>query len=497
MHFNILNILVSHGFGNKDDYQNVYINLYNSLKKAIINKVLDKNVKLPPTRILAKDIGVSRSTVIKAYELLVLEKYAKTIVGSGYYVSYTKNKIPHNYLNPKLKIGGYPSISKRGRLFKKNVLIINHSRSSKGIAFRPGLPPLDIFPITQWKSLANEYWKTVRSSELSYSKSIGLESLRQNISNYLKIYRNIDCHLNQVIVTTGSFHSLSLISDALIDNKDEVVIENPTYQHAYHLFDSLKAKICAVDIDNEGIVIESAKCKSPKLVYTTPSNQYPIGVKMSIKRRVELLNWASNKNTIIIEDDYDHEFSNWENPIPSIFSLDKQERVVYLGTFNKLLHPSIRIGYMIVPNYLLDTITALIEQSSRFVSPPIQKTLSAFIENDYLNKHLRNIIEISIERKKLFLEHFKLNFNNDILIKSDNSGLHIIGRLQNDIDDKKLSFFLSEKGIVTYPYSNYFIGKNKKKGLVMGYCSVNNKLIKETIFRMSNEYKAFLKNNTK
>ena len=492
MHFNFKNILINHGFGNKDDYQNIYINLYNSLKLAIVNRALDENVKLPPTRILAKDIGVSRSTVIKAYELLVLEKYAKTIVGSGYYVTATKNKKLNHSLSPHLKLGGYPSISKRGNSFRKNVHIVNSIKSYRGIAFRPGLPPLDIFPITQWKNLSNDYWKNVRSSELTYSKTIGVESLRQNISNYLKIYRNINCDADQIIITTGSLHSLSLISDALIDKKDEVVIENPTYPHAYHLFDSLKARMCSVDIDKEGMVIDNVKCKSPKLVYTTPSNQYPTGVKMSIKRRLELLKWASSKNTIIIEDDYDHEFSNWEKPVSSIFSLDKQERVVYLGTFNKLLHPSIRLGYMIVPHYLMDTVTALYEQSSRFVSPPLQKILSAFIEKDYLNKHLRHIIEVSIERKALFFDCFNSNFDDEISIDSNNTGLHIIGSLKEKIDDKKLTSFLSQKGIVAHPYSNYFIEGNKKNGLVMGYSSVNNKLIRETIIKMKNEYQNFL-----
>ena len=491
LYFNIKNILTSYGFGNKDDYQNIYINLFDSIKKAIINRTLDEDIKLPPSRVLAQDLEISRSTVIKAYDLLVLEKYVKSIPGSGYYIASTKNKKIRSHFNTQIVQGKYPSISKRGNAFRKNIQLIS-KKSEKGIAFRPGLPPLDIFPITQWKNLSNDYWKSVRSSELSYSETIGVESLRQNISNYLKIYRNIDCDADQIIITTGSLHSLSLISDALIDKKDEVVIENPTYPHAYHLFDSLKARMCSVDIDEEGMVIDSVKCKSPKLVYTTPSNQYPTGVKMSIKRRLDLLKWASSNNTIIIEDDYDHEFSNWEKPVSSIFSLDKQKRVVYLGTFNKLLHPSIRLGYMIVPHYLLDTVTALYEQSSRFVSPPLQKILSAFIEKDYLNKHLRRIIEVSIERKALFFDCFNSYFDGEISIDSNNTGLHIIGSLKEGIDDIQLANFLGKRGIIAHPYSKYFIGGDKQQGLIMGYSSVNNKLIKETIVKMKDEYLNFI-----
>jgi len=482
--------LTSHGFGNKINYQNIYINLYDSIKRAIINRTLDENVKLPPSRVLAQDLEISRSTVIKAYELLVLEKYVLSIPGSGYYIASTKHKkMRHNFKAQPVK-GKYPSISKRGNAFRKNIQLIS-SKSEKGIAFRPGLPPLDIFPVQQWKHLMNDYWRNVRSSQLSYSNTLGLESLRENISNYLKIYRNIDCNSDQIIITTGSLHSLSLLSDALIDKKDEVVIENPTYPHAFNLFDSLKAKICPAHIDEEGIVINKVKCKTPKLVYTTPSNQYPTGIKMSINRRLELLKWASKKNTLIVEDDYDHEFSNWENPISSIFSLDNQERVIYLGTFNKLLHPSIRLGYMIVPHYLIDTITALYEQSSRFVSPSVQETLNAFIEKDYLNKHLRSVIEVSVERKELFLETFNSVFENEIILDSNNTGLHIIGKLKDEIEDKALANYLAKKGVIAHPFSKYFIDGSKKNGLVMGYSSVNSKLIKETIFKMKKAYSEY------
>ncbi|WP_460217855.1 MocR-like pyridoxine biosynthesis transcription factor PdxR [Psychroserpens sp. MEBiC05023] len=491
MHFNIKNILITNGFDLINNTNNIYFNLYESLKKAIIKRYLEENFKLPPTRVLSKDLNVSRSTVIKAYDILVLEKFIKSKPGSGYYVASLKNKKFNHNLNANQTEGNYPKISKRGLAFKKNIQLITNR--PKGIAFRPGLPPLDIFPVQQWKNLSNDYWKTVKASELSYSNTLGLECLRESISNYLKIYRNIDCNPNQIIITTGSLHSLSLISNSLIDKNDNVVIENPTYPHAYNLFHSLKAKIHTSKIDNEGIIIKDVKCVNPKLIYTTPSNQYPTGIKMSLKRRSELLKWASANNSLIIEDDYDHEFSNWEKPLSSMFSLDRQERVVYLGTFNKLMHPSIRLGYMILPDFLIDTVRALYEQSSRFVSPSQQKILNDFIEKDYLNKHLRKVIQVSIQRKSLFLKHFNDAFENDIIINSENSGLHIIGNLKANIEDVKLSDLLSQKGIIAHPFSNYFVNGKKENGLVMGYCSVNHKVIKETIIKMKAGYSNYLK----
>lgn len=487
MHFNIKNIIINNGFEAILSNKNIYINLYESIKKGIINRTLEKGIKLPPTRILAKDLEISRSTVIKAYDLLVLEKYIKSIPGSGYYVLSIKDKkIRHNITSYSAK-RKYPSISKRGKSFKNNFQI-KRGQTAKGVAFRPGLPPLDIFPVDQWKNLSNNYWKTVRPSELSYADTLGLANLRNNISNYLKLYRNIHCESNQIVITSGSLHSLSLICDVLIDKNDEVVIENPTYPRAFYLLNSLKANIYPTEIDEEGIVVNKLKCKKPKLIYTTPSNQYPTGVKMTLKRRMELLDWASKKEALIIEDDYDHEYSNWEKPVSSIFSLDKQDRTVYLGTFNKLLHPSIRLGYMIIPHYLIDVVAAMYGQSNRFIATSLQQTLNDFIERDYLNKHLRNVIEISQERKQIFIKYFSEYFDKEILVDSRNTGLHLIGTLQQDFKDKDLASFFGKHNIVVHPYSNYFIGEEKQNGLVMGYSSVNIKKMKDTLLKMQQLY---------
>lgn len=497
MHFNIKSILNSHGFGNKNDYQNIYINLYSTLKDAIINKTLHDGLKLPPTRVLAKDLEISRSTVIKAYELLVLENYLKSVTGSGYYINSAKNIKTHSALLSRKKHKGYPSLSKKGISFQKNIHLINNAQSNSEIAFKPGLPPLDIFPTNIWKNLSNTYWGGIKSSELSYSKSNGLLSLRENISNYLKIYRNITCDASEIIITTGSLHSLYLLANTLIDKGDRVLMENLTYPHAYRLFKSLQAKISQIDLDDHEKSIDDLKNKNAKLFYAIPSNQNYLGNKMSLNKRLNLLQWASNNGALIVEDDYEQEFSNWKIPIASIYSLDKQERVIYLGTFNKLLFPSIRLGYMIVPEYLQNAITCLIGQSSRFVSPELQQVMSMFIEKDYLNKHIRNVVGVAQERKEIFVEHFNKNFGDDIVLDQNSTGLNILGKFKDqNINDEHVSEYLKQKGIVTNPLSKYYINNPKESGLVMGYSCVNNKLIKENLLKMSKEYYNFLKLNT-
>jgi GntR family transcriptional regulator/MocR family aminotransferase len=496
LHFNIKSILNNHGFGNKNDYQNIYIILYNSLKDAIINKNLQEGFKLPPTRVLANDLEISRSTVIKAYELLVLENYVKSIKGSGYYINSQKKLNNHISSNSRYQHKYYPSISKRGVAFQKNIHIINNVQTNNEIAFKPGLPPLDIFPINIWKNLSNEYWNNIKSSELSYSKAYGLQSLRENISNYLKIYRNITCDANQIIITTGSLHSLYLLANAIIDKGDKVLMESLTYPHAYRLFKSLQAKISQIDLDKDKI-IDSLKNKKPKFFYTIPSNQNYLGNNMSLSKRLNLLEWASKNGALIIEDDYEQEFSNWKSPLPSIYSLDKQERVVYLGTFNKLLIPSIRLGYMIVPDYLHNAIINLISQSNRFVSPELQQIMSLFIEKDYLNKHIRKVVSISNERKEIFTEHFKQHFGTEIVLDQSSSGLNILGKFNSqNVNDEQVSEYLKQKGIVTNPLSKYYIKNPNESGLVMGYSCVNNKLIKENIQKMAKAYDDFLKTSS-
>ncbi|SFW24630.1 transcriptional regulator, GntR family [Sinomicrobium oceani] len=485
-------ILMAHGFGSGQAGESLYLELYNAIKKAIIKKKLEYNTRLPPTRLLSQDLGVSRSTVVKAYDILCLENYITSVQGSGYFVNdFQQKKIKYS-LKTYDKPTEYPSVSEKARRFRKHLNLMNRMHQP-GLAFRPGLPPLDIFPVGQWQQLTNNYWKGVKYSDLSYKSSLGLDSLRKSIVNYLKIYRNIQCHYEQVVIVTGSLHSLSILGELLIDPGDEVIVENPTYANAIAIFRSLKSRMTALEIDEQGLDISDArkKVKNPKLIYTTPSNQYPSGVQMSLQRRLELLEYANARNCLIIEDDYDHEFSNWDNPITSIFGLDKNERVIYQGTFNKLLHPSIRLGYIIVPSYLIEDIKALYEQSLRFVSPEVQKVMSDFIERNYFSRHLRSVLQISRERREFFTTAFDKLFGGVLKILPVSGGLHLIVQLPETIDDVLFSDYLADNGIITFPYSKYFSREPKKNGLIMGFSSVSTPVIKQKLELMYQLYTAY------
>mgnify|MGYP001474335780 CR=1 FL=1 len=466
MYYNFKNLIES-----KKEYP-LYKFYSNEIKKIILDSRIIENQKLPPTRILSKDLNISRSTALRIYDILLFEGLISSKKGSGYYVIYKTSKNQEKKIVNKHQ---YPKLSKKSELFKKNKYLSTDNFSKTGVAFRPGLPPLDIFPVNKWKNISNTYWRISKPSDLSYAPPEGLDRLRINISNYLRVYRNIRCDYNQIIITSGSLHSLYLISNAILDSGDKIGMENPTFPRAFNLFKSLKAKIIPCEIDDEGILLNKLKTKV-KFIYTTPSNQYPSGVKMSINRRNELLKWVSKNNSIIIEDDYDHEFSNIKDPIPSLFSLDNEERVVYLGTFNKLLHPSLRMGYIIVPKFMSQSIISIYEQSFRFVPSSTQEIMSTFIEKDYLNKHVRNVLEIASKRKEIFISRTKEHL---LIDKKKNNGLHLIANFYKKNNDIRIFKSLLKENVVAYPLSNYYITRKKSNGLVMGYCSVNTKVLKE------------------
>lgn len=483
MHFNLKALLARNGFFLDVKQPQIYVNLYTAFKKAILNRSLETGYQLPPSRVLANDLGISRSTVLKAIDLLLVENYITAKKGSGYFVRAPKNKKIKLNIPAVEKKGGYPTLSQKGKAFSANAIWTGED-SIKGVAFRPGLPPLDIFPVQIWKKLIDDYWKRITPSELSYCNTIGVQCLRENLAQYLKVYRNVHCHPDQIIVTTGSLHSLYLVANILLEPHDDVLVENPTYPMAYRLFKSLGANIHVANVDTEGLNLTEITCHKPKFVYTTPSCQYPTGIKMSMSRRKQLLKWAAKNETFIVEDDYNHEFSNWEKPLGSLYGMDPQERVIYLGTFNKLIHPSLRLGYMILPQQLVGPVSALYQQSSRFVSRQNQKAMSAFIEKDYLNKHLRKVINTANERKDFFVHHFNNTMGDAFSLDTSNAGLHLIANNKYSIKDVYLEQKFMEHNIRVHALSNYYILPNNINGLVMGFCSVNPKQIKETILKM-------------
>lgn len=473
--------------------QGLYQQVFSIIKDSILNNDIPEGSILPSTRVLAIALKVSRSSVIKAYELLMIEGYVESFVGSGHRVKGIINQTLQP--NPKnFSEFGYPDLSENGKSFQKTVTLIN-STDDISIAFRPGLPPLDIFPVNQWKNLTNLYWRHIKSSALSYSASSGTEQLKKTLANYLNFSRQIKCDPRQIIIVSGSLQSLYLIGNVVINPGDYVTMENPTFPNVHSIFKGLRANIQPVEIDNQGIkvsdMVQFGHINS-KLIHTVPSCHYPTGVKMSLNRRYELLKWANEHKSIIIENDYEHEVNNYKDFTPSLFSLDTEQRTIFLGTFNRLLHPSIRVGYMVVPFYLLDAIEALLKHSHRFVPSSIQVVLSQFIEKNYLYNHVKKVIESAEERKKLFFTTFEECFGETLLLNtSPTRSLHTLTELHNGLKDNDIAAYLAKNNIITHAYSKCFVDQNIKQGLILGYSPVRSPIIKQKIVQMEKLYRKF------
>ena len=473
----------------------LYQQIHALIKDAILNNDIPEGSMLPSTRQLAATLKVSRSTIIKSYELLLIENFIESTTGSGHKVKSIFSEKKPTMQNDFSKFV-YPDLSETGKSFQKNVSLIN-STDDTDIAFRPGLPPLDIFPVNQWKNLSNLYWRNIKSSGLSYSASSGTDQLKKSLANYLNFSRNIKCDPRQIIIVSGSLQSLYIIGNVLLNPGDFMTMENPTFPNVISIFKGLRSNIQTVSIDQEGLIVNELNQPGhvqSKLIHTVPSCHYPTGVRMSLNRRLELLKWANETGTIIIENDYEHEVNNYKDFIPSLYGLDTQQRVIFFGTFNRLLHPSIRVGYMVVPFYLLDAVEALLKHSHRFVPSSIQVVLSQFIERNYLYNHVKNVIEIAEERKKLFCETFENSFNDSLVLeKSDIRSLHVFAKLNEGIKDKELVDHFARHNIIAHPFSKCFITDNPTQGLILGYTPVRTQIIKQKMLQMEKLYKGFVR----
>jgi GntR family transcriptional regulator/MocR family aminotransferase len=451
----------------------VYQTIYNVLKQAIVTHDLPNNCELPPTRKLSLELGVSRSTLVKVYELLRLEGILISKAGSGHIVHYEEAE-DVNALT-KSSDASLAEISELGKSFFGNVKLVN-TLDDSSIAFRPGLPPLDIFPVTQWKKQINKYWQFIKASELSYHSEAGVEPLRKSIANYLNLTRNVKCEHGQVFIVGGSLQSLFLIGSFMLNPGDGVFMENPTFPNVHSVFRGLRANISGINLDAEGIDIESAKrrkAKNTKLIHVTPSCQYPMGMQMSAARRKEVVDFASQKGLYIIENDYEPEINHHRSATTPLFSLDKENRTFYIGTFNRILHPSIRLGFMVVPKHLVAPMKALVRHSHLFVSPSLQYTLNSFIDNKFLHKHVAKLLEVSAERHALVQKILSEKAQHLLTpIPFNVPSLHLTALLKEKTADQKVVSALAEKGIIAHSLSKCFVEGEKQQGLILGHSCI-------------------------
>ena len=349
--------------------------------------------------------------------------------------------------------------------------------------FRPGVPALDAFPFDTWRQLQSKTWRYISTSSITYGRAKGYRPLREAITEYLQVARGVRCSSSQVIVVSGTQQAIMLAAYVLLDPGDKILMEDPGYPRARGTFQAVGAQILDAPVDSEGLNVQEVNSESEaRMAYTTPSHQYPLGVTMSLKRRLELLDWAQSNDAWVLEDDYDSEYRYEGRPIEALQGIDASERVIYTGTFSKVLFPALRLGYIVVPHDLEDSF----EQARALIDrcPPIssQMVLHKFMAQGHFERHVRRMRVLYSKRREALIAALNCTANGIMpSVTTSNAGLHLIGWLRGSMSDKRASRRLEEHGIVAPPLSFYYRRSPVQNGLLLGYAATDEEAIRSGV----------------
>jgi GntR family transcriptional regulator/MocR family aminotransferase len=445
--------------------------VYESIRRAIVSHQLTPDTRLPSTRSLAEALNLSRNTLLAAFEQLHDEGYVVSQTGSGTRVAktfpeeFTEQIITKNSGRSDAARGSSP-LSKRGAVAAGQT----DQASYEVQPFAPGEDDFSAFPTQLWRRLLNRQWRAPQPAHLDYGHAGGHLPLRCAIANYLRMSRAVNLTVEQILITSGTQQSIDLCARLLTDHGDMVWVENPCYWGARRVLEINGLQLHPVPVDEEGISPGTDDFRrSPRLIYTTPSHQYPKGVVMSYGRRRLLLDYAASKGSWILEDDYDSEFRFDGHPLSSLQGMDQNGRVLYLGTFSKVMYPGIKLGYLVVPTDLAESFKRGLYELQRPGQVVIQAALAEFIEEGHFATHIRRLRQVYGEKRRLLQKALAPITSGGARLPPAGSGLHLVVELPSDCDDVRIAELAAEQGLRVYPLSYYGLGKNREKGLIIGY----------------------------
>jgi GntR family transcriptional regulator/MocR family aminotransferase len=472
----------------RDRGQTAYRWLSISLRAAILEGRLRPGTRLPSTRELASQHKLSRGTMVAAFEQLRSEGYLEGAIGSGTYVT---KVLPEAWLQVRPKIHPKPEVPRKRRLrlsacaVRTQLFEGYESRPTR--AFRPNLPALDLFPITLWTQIAARRLRNASLNLLMGCEPLGYFPMRQAVADYLNASRGVRCVPQQIAIVSGVQEALDLVSRLLIDPGDRVLMENPGYSGAALVFEASGAKVKAVTLDDEGVQLRSSRIRNVRLIYVTPGHQFPLGVTMSLARRLHLLRWAQDSGALIFEDDYDSEFRYSGSPIPALQGLDRNERVLYAGSFSKVLFPSLRLGYLVVPLSLVHAVEAAKSLTNRHAPLLDQAVLCDFITQGHFSRHLRRMRLIYAERLSVLLDEADQNLSGLLQISPVEAGLQTSAWLLNAINGEAAAAAAKEHGVEVTPLSRYALTPRQREGLQLGFAAVHAREIRRGVQNLAVE----------
>jgi GntR family transcriptional regulator/MocR family aminotransferase len=452
--------------------------LYQTLRGTILAGRLTAGTQLPSTRDLARDLDLSRNTVMSALSQLAAEGYLTAQQGSGTYVSDT---LPDQRpLSPtaSAKLRQAKPVDANPRELSQRGALLTHSSGSAQFEvqpFAPGAIEFAEFPIQLWQKLQAKYWRSLDRDLLDYGQEGGYMPLRVAIAQYLSLSRSVRVTPEQVLITSGTQQSLDLAARLLTDHGDEAWVENPCYWGARRALQAAGLKLKPIDVDVEGIAPSATDWQQgrPRLIYVTPSHQYPLGHVMSLQRRRALLRFAAQQRCWIFEDDYDSEFRFSGRPFASLQGLDEHAQVLYSGTFSKVMYPGIRLGYLVVPTDLLPAFNTGLYDLYRPGQLMLQAALTDFITEGHLNTLIRRLRVAYQARRDELARRIQRCLGDRVQISGQESGLHLCLLFNApDVDDEAIARAAEAQGMTVRPLSRYYLGAPQQRGLILGYAYV-------------------------
>lgn len=459
----------------------ISIQLYMGLRDIILSGGLTGGDRLPATRTLASEVGVSRTTALDAVSRLISEGLLETRIGAGTFVSHT--------MSGRARIEAEPAAGEQARqlrLSRSTVRACNLFAERKRLpyksqAFVTALPALGNFPMAQWARLSARHLRSDRDTIMGYGDPFGLPRLREAIAAHLNASRGIQVNPDKIFIVGGAQHAFSLISAMLLNHGDKVWFENPGAIGARNAFISQGADLVPVAVDDEGIVVEDGLAQAPdfRLAFVTPSHQQPLGTVLSLSRRLALLDAADRADAFVIEDDYDGDFYFGHQPLPTLRSIDTNGRVIYVGTFSKTLFPSLRLGFLVAPDSMLEAIKAIFLSALSGVPTWPQAVVADFIDEGHFATHIRTMRQHYKRQHEILHEHAKL-LESHMQVQRASAGFHTVGFFNDRTRDEALFVkAASDAGLTLSGLGRYCLTPLEKKGIVIGYGTASINEIKQ------------------
>ena len=469
----------------RDPRLSAYRWLYSALRAAILEGRLRPGSRLSATRDLATQYRLSRGTIVNAVEQLKSEGYVQARTGSGTYVSSTlPEELFQVAANTKPK--SLPPKQQRTQprtfsAYAQRVHMFPNFAPRPTRAFRPNLPALDLFPATLWAQVAARRLRKVSTNFLMGCDPLGYLPLREAVADYLNTSRGVNCTAEQVTIVSGAQEAFDLVARLFLNPGDRVCMENPGYIGAATVFKSLGAKISHVPLDEEGMTLRTSTLRNARLVYVTPGHQFPVGITMSLARRLQLLESARKSGTLILEDDYDSEFRYAGRPVPALHGLDRHGLVLFTGSFSEVLFPSLRLGYLVLPTDLVDRVSATLSITRRHAPLMEQAVLCDFITAGHFGRHLRRTRQIYAERLTVLLQSARQNLRGLLEISGIEAGLQTVGWLQRGINAESAAEAAARRNVEVTPLSIYAQGNAASTGLQLGFAAIDAKEIRRGV----------------